>query len=154
MEEILGKFYCILESFYGKPLSEYLWGYNCSSQDYDLDLLYNQFGMIAIITALVIPPIYYYLWNPVRHQQLKYWGLMIIVALINAIIAYSMLTSDLDNGLIGDCLLYDDQGNQIIDTINILMFGVVDFIFVCILFFITSILLFKWGSKAVKHYPF
>ena len=154
MEEILGKFYCILESFYGKPLSEYLWGYNCSSQDYDLDLLYNQFGMIAIITALVIPPIYYYLWNPVRHQQLKYWGLMIIVALINAIIAYSMLTSDLDNGLIGDCLLYDDQGNQIIDTINIVMFGVVDFIFVCILFFITSILLFKWGSKAVKHYPF
>lgn len=153
MEEILGNIYCILESFYGKPLSEYLWGYNCSSQDYDLDLLYNQFGMIAIITALVIPPIYYYLWNPVRHQQLKYWGLMIIAALINAIIAYCILTSDLDNGLIGDCLLYDDRGSQIIDTINILMFGVVDFILVCILFFVTSSL-FKWGSKAVKHYPF
>lgn len=154
MEEILGNIYCVLESFYGKPLSEYLWGYNCSSQDYDLDLLYNQFGMIAIITALVIPPIYYYLWNPVRHQQLKYWGLMIIFAFINAIIAYCMLTSDLDNGLIGDCLLYDDYGNQIIDIINILMFGVVDFIFVCILFFATSILLYKWGSKVVKHYPF
>lgn len=154
MEEILGNIYCVLESFYGKPLSEYLWGYNCNSQDYDLDLLYNQFGIIAIITALVIPPIYYYLWNPVRHQQLKYWGLMIIVALINAIIAYGVLTSDLDNGLIGDCLLYDDRGIQIIDTINILMFGLVDFIFVCILFFATSVLLFKWGSKAVKHYPF
>lgn len=153
MEEILGKIYSVLESFYGKSLSEYLWGYNCSSQDYDLDLLYNQFGMIAIITTLVIPPIYYYLWNPVRHQQLKYWGLMIICAFINAIIVYCMLTSDLDNGLIGDCLLYDDHGNQIIDTINIIMFGVVDFIFVCILFFGTS-LLFKLGSKAVKHYPF
>lgn len=79
---------------------------------------------------------------------------MIIVALINAIIAYGVLTSDLDNGLIGDCLLYDDRGIQIIDTINILMFGLVDFIFVCILFFATSVLLFKWGSKAVKHYPF
>lgn len=154
MEEILGNIYCVLESFYGKPLSEYLWGYNCSSQNYDLDLLYNQFGLIAIVTALAIPPIYYYLWNPVRYQQLKYWGLMIIFAFINTIIAYCMLTSDLDNGLIGDCLLYDDYGNQIIDTINIVMFGVVDFIFVCILFFITSILLYKWGSKAVKHYPF
>lgn len=154
MEEILGNIYCVLESLYGKPLSEYLWGYNCSSQNYDLDLLYNQFGIIAVITAFVVPPIYYYLWNPVRRQQLKYWGLMIIVAFINAIIAYCMLTSDLNNGLIGDCLLYDDQGNQIIDTINIIMFGVVDIIFVCILFFLTSILLYKWGSKAVKHYPF
>lgn len=26
MEEILGNIYSILESFYGKPLSEYLWG--------------------------------------------------------------------------------------------------------------------------------
>lgn len=154
MEEIFGNIYSLLESFYGKPLSEYMWGYNCNTQDYDLDLIYNQFGMIAIISAFIIPPFYYYLWNPVRHQQLKYWGLMIVTALTNGIIAYSMLTNDLDNGLIGDCLLYDNEGNQVIDTLNIIMFGVVDFIFVCILFFATSVLIYKWGSKAVKHYPF
>ena len=110
--------------------------------------------MIAIISALIIPPIYYYLWNPVRHQQLKYWGLMIATGLVNFAIAYFMLTSDLDNGLIGDCLLYDNQGNQVIDTINIIMFGVVDLLFTAILFFITSMVFFKWGSKAVRHYPF
>ena len=154
MEEILGNIYSLLESFYGKPLSEYLWGYNCSTQDYDLDLIYNQFGMIAIISALIIPPFYYYLWNPVRHQQLKYWGLLIATGLVNFSIAYFMLTSDLNNGLIGDCLLYDNQGNQVIDTINIIMFGVVDFLFTAILFFVFSVLGFKWGSKAVKHYPF
>jgi uncharacterized membrane protein HdeD (DUF308 family) len=153
MEVILGKIYSIFESFYGKPLSEYLWGYNCSTQDYDLDLLYNQFGLIAIISAVIIPPIYYYAWNPVRHQQLKYWGLMVVTGLINALIAYCMLTRDLDNGSVGDCLLYDDQGNQVIDTMNIVMFGVVDFIFTAILYFATS-MGYKWGSKAVKHYPF
>ena len=153
MEVTLGKIYSIIESFYGKPLSEYLWGYNCSTQDYDLDLLYNQFGLIAIISAVIIPPIYYYAWNPVRHQQLKYWGLMVVTGLINALIAYCMLTRDLDNGSVGDCLLYDDQGNQVIDTMNIVMFGVVDFIFTAILYFATS-MGYKWGSKAVKHYPF
>ena len=136
MEEILGNIYSLLESFYGKPLSEYLWGYNCSTQYYDLDLIYNQFGMIAFISAIIIPPIYYYVWNPVRRQQLKYWGLMSVTGLVNFAIAYFMLTSDLDNGLI------------------IIMFGVVDFLFTAILFFVFSVLGFKWGSKAVKHYPF
>lgn len=154
MDEILGNIYSLLKSFYGESLSEYLWGYNCSTQNYDLDLLYNQFGMIAIISAIVIPPIYYYAWNPVRHQQLKYWVLMIVTGLINSVIVYCMLTSDLENGLIGDCLLYDNLGNQVIDTMNIVMFGVIDFFFTSILFFFTSMALFKWRSKAVKHYPF
>ena len=154
MEVILGKIYSIFESFYGKPLSEYLWGYNCSTQDYDLNLLYNQFGMIAIISAFIIPPIYYYLWNPVRHQKHKYWGLLIITGLVNFAIVYFMLTNDLENGLIDDCLLYDIQGNQVIDTMNIIMFGVIDFIFTAILFFFTSMAFFKWRSKAVKHYTF
>lgn len=154
MEEILGNIYCLFESFYGKALSEYLWGYNCSTQDYDLVLLYNQFGMIAIISAFVIPPIYYYLWNPVRCQQLKYWGLMCIAGLVNSIIVYCILISDLNNGLISNCLLYDNLGNEVIDTMDIIIFSVVDFIFSCLLFFATSMMFFKWGSKTVKHYPF
>ena len=153
MEELFGNIYCLLESFYGQPLSDYMWGYNCSTQNYDLDLLYNQFGVISILSGILMTPIYYYLWNPVRHQQLKYWGLMIVTGLINFALAYYMLTADLDNGLIGDCLLYDNEGNQVIDTMNIVMFGVVDFIFTSIVFFIFS-MIFKWGSKTVKHYPF
>ncbi len=153
MEELFGNLYSLLESFYGQPLSDYLWGYNCSTQDYDLDLQYNHFGMIAIIFAVVIPPIYYYFWNPVRHQQLKYWGLMVVSGLINFAIAYYNLTVDLDNGLIGDCLLYNSEGTQVIDSMNIVMFGIVNFIFACILFFISSMIV-KWGSKTVKHYPF
>lgn len=154
MEEIFGNIYSLLDSFYGQPLSEYLWGYNCSSQDFDADLLYNQFGLIALISAIIVPPIYYCVWNPVRHQQLKYWGLLVLSALINLIIAYVWLSDDLENGLIGDCLLYNEQGTQVIDEMNIFMFSVVNFLFASILFFATSTIIYKWMSKAVKHYPF
>ena len=154
MEDLLGKIYSLFDSLYGKPLSEYLWGYNCDSQDYSGDLIYNQLGIIAIITAFIVPPVYYYLWNPVRRQQLKYWLLLGGTALVNLLIAYFMISSDFDNGLIGDCLMYAEGGEPIIGETNIVMFGIVNALFTAVLFFVFSVLLFKWGSKTVKYYPF
>ena len=153
MEELLGNIYSLLDSFYGKPLSEYLWGYNCESQDYSGDLIYNQIGIIAIAFAVIVPPIYYYIWNPVRNQQLKYWGLLGLTALTNLLIAYFILSSDYDNGLIGDCLLYDDKGTPIMDQMNFMMFGFVNALFTAILFFGFS-MLYKLGSRTVRYYPF
>ena len=153
MEELLGNIYSILDSFYGKPLSEYLWGYNCEAQDYSGDLIYNQIGIIAITFAIIVPPFYYYIWNPVRSQQLKYWGLMAITALVNMLIAYFIISNDFDNGLIGDCLIYDNKGLPIMDRMNIVMFGFVNALFTAILFLIFS-MFYKWGRKTVKYYPF
>lgn len=153
MEELLGNIYSLLDSFYGQPLSEYLWGYNCEAQDYSGDLIYNQIGIIAVISAIIVPPLYYYLWNPVRNQRLKYWGLMAITALVNLLIAYFMISSDFENGLIGDCLLYDDKGIPVMGVTNIVMFSIVNALFTAILFFIFS-MFYKWGSKTVKYYPF
>ena len=64
-----------------------------------------------------------------------------------------MISSDYDNGLIGDCLLYDDKGILIIDQTNIVMFGLVNALFSAILFFVFS-MIYKWKSKTVKYYPF
>lgn len=153
MEELLGNIYSLLESFYGKPLSDYLWGYNCDNQDYSGDLIYNQIGIVAIALAIIVPPIYYYIWNPVRKQQFKYWCLMAVTALVNLLIAFFWINSDYDNGLIGDCLLYDDKGILLIDQTNILMFGFVNALFSAILFFFFS-MIYKWKSKTVKYYPF
>ena len=153
MEELLGNIYSLLDSFYGKPLSEYLWGYKCETQDYSGDLIYNQIGIIAIAFAIIVPPFYYYVWNPVRRQQFKYWGLMAITAFVNFLIAYFMISSDFDNGLIGDCLLYDDKGIPVMGTTNIVMFGFVNVLFTAVLFFLFS-MFYKWGSKTVKYYPF
>lgn len=154
MEEILGNIYSLFDSLYGQPLSEYLWGYNCESQDYSGELIYNQVGTIATLFAFIVPPIYYYVWNPVRNQQLKYWGLVAITAITNLLIAYFMISNDFESGLIGDCLLYDDKGTQIIDSTNILMFSIVNALYTAVLFLILSVMLYKWGSKTVKHYPF
>lgn len=153
MEELLGNIYSLLDSFYGKPLSEYLWGYKCETQDYSGDLIYNQIGIIAIAFAIIVPPFYYYVWNPVRRQQFKYWGLMAITAFVNFLIAYFTISSDFDNGLIGDCLLYDDKGIPVMGTTNIVMFGFVNVLFTAVLFFLFS-MFYKWGSKTVKYYPF
>ena len=153
MEELLGNIYSLLDSLYGQPLSEYLWGYNCESQDYSGDLIYNQIGIVAILFAIIVPPIYYYLWTPVRNQRIKYWGLMAITAFINLMIAYFMISSDFENGLIGDCLLYDDKGTPVMGTTNIVMFGFVNALFTAVLFFLFS-MFYKWGSKTVKYYPF
>lgn len=153
MEELLGNIYSLFDSIYGQPLSEYLWGYNCETQDYSGDLIYNQIGIIAIISAIIVPPIYYYFWNPVRNQQLKYWGLMAITAVINLLIAYFMISSDYENGLIGDCLLYDDKGIPVMGTMNIVMFGFVNALFTAVLFLGFS-MLYKLKSKTVKYYPF
>ena len=78
---------------------------------------------------------------------------MIATALVNMLIAYFMVSSDYENGLIGDCLLYDNKGLPIIDQMNIVMFGLVNAFFTAVLFFILS-MGYKWGSKTVKYYPF
>ena len=54
---------------------------------------------------------------------------MVTTAITNLLIAYFWISSDADNGLIGDCLLYDDKGTQIISSTNILMFGIVNAFF-------------------------
>ena len=100
-----------------------------------------------------MPPIYYYIWNPVRSQQLKYWLFLGITSLANLLIAYFLISSDYDNGLIGDCLLYDNNGLLIIDQTNIVMFGIVNAFFTAILFFGFS-MLYKLGSRTVRYYPF
>jgi len=76
-----------------------------------------------------------------------------VTSLINLLIAFFMISSDYDNGLIGDCLLYDDKGILIIDQTNIVMFGLVNALFSAILFFVFS-MIYKWKSKTVKYYPF
>lgn len=61
MEEVLGKIYSLAESFYGYPLSEHLWGFNCENQEYSQELIYNQIGIIALAISGVFSAIYYYI---------------------------------------------------------------------------------------------
>lgn len=79
--------------------------------------------------------------------------MLVLTGLVNWIIAFLIVKHDLDNGLIGDCLLYNESEIQQIDELNIIFFGIINTVFAAVVYFITSLII-KWGSKTVKYYPF
>lgn len=162
MEEFLGNIYCWFESLFGKNLGEYLWGYNCETQVYDGNNLFNAIGVIAILLSLIFVWAYYYLPLPLfNHPRSNRWWNWLIILLIasgiNFIIGYGWTIKDFLNGNIGDCLMYtkDAEGNiisQLINKRDCWLFGLSNF-FVSAMFFIGWTLLLKWGSRNCKHSP-
>lgn len=39
--EFIGRIYCVFESLFGQQLGEYLWGYNCETDDYTNPVLFR-----------------------------------------------------------------------------------------------------------------
>ncbi len=138
---------------YSQPLSLYLWGYDCSTGEYSLPILYNLYGFIALVVALVLAAIYYYAWKPVRRQRMWWFVLLGANGLVQWCVAYFCLTARLDAGRIGECLVFNDSGTQVIDRADIAMFGVVNAVVAMLLFFVLS-LVFKSFSSTCRHYPF
>jgi len=162
MDEILGKIYCWFESIFGQNFGEYLWGYNCETQDYSGQNVFNSIGLITIGISLVLVIAYYYLplWGFNHPRTNKWWNWVIILLLtgvINLFIGYSWTINDFLNGNIGDCLMYtrDSDGNiisQLIFQKDCWLFGLSNF-FISIIFFIAWSFIFKWWSRNCKHSP-
>lgn len=160
--ELLGNIYSWFESFFGQNLAEYLWGYNCETQDYSGNNLFNSIGLITLGVSFLLVLAYYYLPIPMfNHPRFnKWWNWLIILLIagsINFFIAYGWTVNDFLNGDIGDCLMYtrDEQGNvitQLIYEIDCVLFGLSNF-FVSTMFFIGWSILLKWGSRNCKHSP-
>lgn len=159
MEELFGNMYCWLESLFGQYLAEYLWGYNCETQSYDLPNVFNYMGIITIIVALVVALIYYYvIKNPHFVGWLSWLFTLIGVGIIGMIIGTQKTLVAFHDGQIGDCLMNvrDEEGNvvsQLIHASDCWMFGVTNLIFAMIFFIIFSFI-FKWGSRTAKYVPF
>ena len=43
--DFIGRIYCFLESLFGEQLGEYLWGYNCETDDYTNPLLFPRIAL-------------------------------------------------------------------------------------------------------------
>lgn len=163
MEEVLGKIYCLFEGFFGQYLAEYLWGYNCQTGVYDGKILFNIIGIITIFISMVFVFAYYYLplflFNHPRSNRWWNWLIILLVSsTINFFIAAIWIRNDFLDGNIGDCLMYtrDEAGEivaQLIYKNDCWMFGLTNFIFSAIVFFIGSIA-FKWWSTNCKYSPF
>jgi hypothetical protein len=160
MDEILGKIYCWFESIFGQNFGEYLWGYNCETQYYSGQNVFNSIGLITICISLVFLIAYYYLplWGFNHPRTNRWWNWLIILLLtgvINLFIGYSWTINDFLNGNIGDCLMYtrDSDGNiisQLIFQKDCWLFGLSNF-FVSAIFFIAFTYMFKWWSPNCKH---
>ena len=162
MDEILGNIYCWFESIFGQNFGEYLWGYNCATQDFSGQNLFNSIGLITIGVTLVLVIAYYYLpfWgfnHPRTNRWWNWFAVLLVAGAINFLIAYSWTINDYLNGNIGDCLMYtrNSQGNiisQLIFQKDCWLFGLSNF-FVSTIFFILWSGILKWWSRNCKNSP-
>lgn len=159
LEELSGNLYCWFQSFYGQNLSEHLWGWQDTTQDYTGELVYNTVGLYTIIISAIIMYLYYYVIDHPRFSKWWHWGIMALLnSTICLLIGYYQTFSDYSNGKIADSLLYlrDQNGNiieELIYSSDCWGFGIAN-IFVGFIFFLLFSLLFHWWSINAKYSPF
>ena len=118
MSDFLGNFYCYFQSFFGNNLADYLWGYNCASEDFSNSIIFNQIGLMTSGISLSIVVIYYYIINSPKFNRWWSWSIMLLINSFIALVSgYYWVSSDLRNGNIGNCLMFTQSAEgEIIDT--------------------------------------
>lgn len=159
MADILGQIYSWFQSFFGQELSYYLWGYNPETEGFTNPNMYGLVGLIAIIVALVLVLVYYYIINHPSFCKWWSWLLTLVLnGLVGLFVGYGIIVSKFENGFIPRQLMcqYDADGNAIANLIGYQHcwgFGIANMI-VSTLFFILFTFMFKWWSSNAKHVPF
>lgn len=157
--EFVGRIYCFFESLFGQQLGDYLWGYNCETEDFTDPILFPRIALWTLLISLLISVLYYYIINSARFHR---WWSWLIMAFSNSLIcfffAYWWIKEDYLNNLIGDCLLYqrNESGNIVeyyITESNFWGFSLTNAIISLAIFFILSMIL-KWGSTNCRKSPF
>ncbi|MDR2563228.1 MAG: hypothetical protein LBC98_04730 [Prevotellaceae bacterium] len=159
MRDFFPTIYLWFENLYGRNLSEYLWGFDCATQDFSNPLVYNQAGLFMLFSTLIMALLYYYAINHPRLNRWRHWLVALLTtSVINLIFAGGWVYSDFINDVIGDCLMYTRDGNnnivsQLIYPSNCWMFGIANAI-VSAGFFVIFSFICKWGSRNCKYSPF
>ena len=144
------------ESWFGTGLADYLEGKICDTDGSLIEgghSLFVPFGVIAIVSSLLIVLLFYYVINHPRFNSLWSWLLALLMSsVINLFIGALWTLSTFSNGDIPDCLIYY-EGNQDIFLTDCWMFGFANFFISAVFFIIFSIAL-KWRSTNCKRTPF
>lgn len=157
--ELIGRIYCFFESLFGQQLGEYLWGYNCETDDYTNPALFLRIALWTFLISFVISVLYYYVINSSRFHRWRSWLIMLFFnSMLCFFFAYWWITEDYKNDLIGDCLLYlrDESGNIVehyITDSSFWGFSLANVIISLAIFFMLSMIL-KWGSTNCRKSPF
>lgn len=154
MENVLGYIYSWFESLYGYNLGNYLWGLDCNNQ-YTNPTLFNNIGIVALLISIGVAVVYYFVINSPKLVSWWQWLIVLFIdGLINFVVGFSWMMNDLKTGKIPDCFVYSAQdGAQLIDSVNCIGFGMVNFIISASLFFIISFVI-KRFSRNLSNTPF
>ena len=158
MSEILGNFYCFFSSFFGNNLADYLWGYNCGSEDFSNSIIFNQIGLMTGGISFLFVMTYYYIINSPKFNRWWSWAIMMLLNSLLALFSgYYWVYSDLKSGNIGNCLMFTQSSEGEAMDSSILNsdcwgFGIANFIIAFVFFTIFSLLL-NWKSRNCRYSP-
>ena len=157
--EFIGRIYCFFESLFGQQLGDYLWGYNCETENFSSPVLFPRIALWTLLISLLVSVLYYYIINSSRFHRWWSWLIMLFSnSLLCFFFAYWWIKEDYLNNLIGDCLLYlrDESGAVIeyyITDSSFWGFSLANAIISLAVFFILSMIL-KWESTNCRKSPF
>lgn len=145
-----------LADLYGLDLADYLSGYQCATDEMDANYLgtnlFTGLGFWALISALVVIVLYYYVINHPKFNKWWSWLIMLGGTFIGNLIYGTTLTlNKLYDGHIDSCLIDGSRGG--IADYNCWMLGVSNGL-VAIGFFLIFTISLKWWSRNASRSPF
>jgi hypothetical protein len=157
MQVFFANIYLLFDVLFGANFWEYLWGYNCETEDYSNPNIFYLVGLITCVVSGGITMLYYHVINHPYFEQRRRWLITLAAtAVINLCIAWGIVYSDFINGVIGDCMMYarDDKGgviSQLIYPSDCWMFGMANMIVSAGFFVIFSFIffIFEWRNRVV-----
>lgn len=151
--QLIESIYLLLDGFYSDSLRNYLSGYDCASASFAGVNIYSTLGVHTAIITAVVCVLYYKLLDPTSGKIFKWLMSMLVAMLTTASWAYYTVSSAENKGLIGECLLRDDEGNTLISSVDFLGLGVSNAIITLVLFFALSLLVRFWSTNN-RYIPF
>lgn len=145
--------YLLLDGLYSDSLRNYLSGYDCASASFAGANIYAELGLHTAIITTVVCVVYYKLLDPTMAKLGKWLMSMLVAMFISASWAYYIVSSAENKGLIGECLLRDDDGNTLISSIDYLGLGTSNAIIALALFFVLSLVV-RFFSINNRYIPF
>ena len=139
MKDIIANIFELWGSCYFGDFSKYM---------YKADL-YGQVALWTVLIPLIVFFIYYKPLDHIRFAKIYIWvGLLFVVSLITAFIAYNIA----DSGIAEYLVQHKIQKHNII-SVDYFWFSFIVFVYTAILSFIFS-LIFKLGSVKTRRIPF
>lgn len=136
----MGYMYEWLNGLFGTNLSDFLWGYNCATLQYDNGQIYLGIGLVTIAICLLSVALFYFWINHPRwsNRWLPWIIWMGFTCFLNGLVGAIWTVSLYHQGAIGDCLA--------VYPINCWLFGLANVIVSMILCLVLSFFVKRFSS--------